>query len=59
MGPSSDGMKTKGKTDSHLNNLNFVWIQAGVTFCLLPVLIYIYIFLVNFFAFRSKNILNT
>lgn len=43
MGPSSDEIKTEGKTDSHLNNLIFVWIHAGVTFCLLPILIFFFL----------------
>lgn len=44
MGPSSDEIKTEGKTDSHLNNLIFVWTHAGVTFCLLPILIFFFFF---------------
>lgn len=58
MGPSSDEIKTEGKTDSHLNNLIFVWTHAGVTFCLLPILIFFF-FKSTFFAFRSKNVLDT
>lgn len=42
-------LKTKGKTASHLYNLNFVWIHAGVTFYHLPVLI----FQSSFFAFKN------
>jgi len=29
--------KTEGKTASHPNNLNFVWIHAAVTICLFPI----------------------
>lgn len=54
MGPSSDEIKTEGKTDSHLNNLIFVWTHAGVTFCLLPILIFFF-FLSQLFLLSGQK----